>query len=780
MIVGQGATKRLQFFVSRTPSGRRRRVSDALVTSAGAVALALTALAAEPASGAEQAVIDLAATVPGAFAVVWQLVAVVLGTWLLVVLVSAAVCRRWAVLVDVAIGVAVAAALWAVVDTGVGALPGGGRIPVALALAAVAIGCARPHLGRPYRRVGRWLTLLTAVGAVLLGRTTPAGAVVALLVAVTAAGLTHVLVGTEEGRPDPAQVMATLRSVGRPVESFVVSPHQQAGVFVLEGTSGRRLVAARVFGRDAQGTQLAARAWRALWYRGGASVLPTRVQQAEHEAFVTMLAGSHGARVPTVVAVTRTVTGDAVLVLDTSGPPPEHLDADRARSMWRQLDALHAAGLAVRDVDLGRFAVTAGGEVGFGDLSTAGLADADDERLDRVQLLVMTTQEMGQQEALDVAHRSIGDPGLGELVPYLQAAALGPSLRARLRSAEVPVDLDDLRGLVARRAGVESPELARLRRVSIAALVRATLITVAAYSIISLLGGIDLGQLGETLSSAVLGWVLIGLLLGQLPVLSETASTQGASVRRLALGPLVALQSAIGFVKLAVPSTAARVATVVRYFQKQGVPPAEAVSISAIETFAGFLVQVAVLLATLVLGFGSVSLDVETQQAEGTSGLAGGLLILAIAAVVVVVVAFAWPTSRRRILGRVRPWLHQVRTSVVVLRSPARVVALIGGNLASQLLFAAALAACARAFGVDVDLADTLVVYVVASLFGGFMPVPGGIGVMEAALTVGLMAVGVTESAALAAAVTFRIVTFYVPPLWGAAAFRWLERHGYL
>lgn len=51
---------------------------------------------------------------------------------------------------------------------------------------------------------------------------------------------------------------------------------------------------------------------------------------------------------------------------------------------------------------------------------------------------------------------------------------------------------------------------------------------------------------------------------------------------------------------------------------------------------------------------------------------------------------------------------------------------------------------------------------------------------MEAALTVGLMAVGVTESAALAAAVTFRIVTFYVPPLWGAAAFRWLERHGYL
>jgi uncharacterized membrane protein YbhN (UPF0104 family) len=60
------------------------------------------------------------------------------------------------------------------------------------------------------------------------------------------------------------------------------------------------------------------------------------------------------------------------------------------------------------------------------------------------------------------------------------------------------------------------------------------------------------------------------------------------------------------------------------------------------------------------------------------------------------------------------------------------------------------------------------------------MPVPGGIGVMEAALTVGLVAVGAPESAALAAAVTFRIVTFYVPAMWGGAAFRWLEHHGYL
>jgi uncharacterized protein (TIRG00374 family) len=597
---------------------------------------------------------------------------------------------------------------------------------------------------------------------------------------VTAAGLAHVVLGTEEGQPDLDAVAAALRSVGRPVEGLTISPRQRAGVFLAEGTSGGRAVAARVFGRDAQGTQLAARAWRAVWYRGEATVMPTRAQQAEHEAFVMLLGGSHGARVPEVVAVTRTSTGDAVLVLDGPAAPPEHLGAAQVRSLWEQLAALHTAGLAVRDVAPERFALEPDGSVRFGDLSTAGLADADDQRLDRVQLLVMTAHELGAPAALDAARRSLGAAGLGELVPYVQSAALGPSLRARLRRSDEPVDVDDLRDRLADGAGVASPELARLRRVSLGALVRAALITVAAYSVISLLGGIDPDQLGETLSGAAPGWVLLGLVVGQLPVLSETASTQGASVRRLAVGPLVALQVAIGFVKLAVPSTAARLATVVRYFQKQGVPPAEAVSISSIETFAGFLVQVAVLVTTLVLGFGSVSLDLETQQSQGTSGLAAAIVVLVVVASLVAVGALAWPASRPRIVERVRPWWRQVRSSAAVLRSPSRVVALFGGNLATQLLFAAALAACARAFGVDLDLADSLVVYVGASLFGGFMPVPGGIGVMEAALTVGLVAVGVPESAALAAAVTFRIVTFYVPPAWGAIAFRWLDRHQYL
>ena len=46
------------------------------------------------------------------------------------------------------------------------------------------------------------------------------------------------------------------------------------------------------------------------------------------------------------------------------------------------------------------------------------------------------------------------------------------------------------------------------------------------------------------------------------------------------------------------------------------------------------------------------------------------------------------------------------------------------------------------------------------SLLAGIIPVPGGIGVAELGISVGLAAVGLTPEAALATALAFRIATF--------------------
>jgi uncharacterized protein (TIRG00374 family) len=67
-----------------------------------------------------------------------------------------------------------------------------------------------------------------------------------------------------------------------------------------------------------------------------------------------------------------------------------------------------------------------------------------------------------------------------------------------------------------------------------------------------------------------------------------------------------------------------------------------------------------------------------------------------------------------------------------------------------------------------------------ATVFAGLVPVPGGIGVAEAGLTAGLVAVGVDEATAFAVALSHRLATYYLPPIWGYFALRWLNRKAYL
>jgi uncharacterized protein (TIRG00374 family) len=110
-----------------------------------------------------------------------------------------------------------------------------------------------------------------------------------------------------------------------------------------------------------------------------------------------------------------------------------------------------------------------------------------------------------------------------------------------------------------------------------------------------------------------------------------------------------------------------------------------------------------------------------------------------------------------------------------VLRHPRKVVLLLGGNLIAQVMLAIILGVCLRAFGHSASLAALILVNTFVSLFAGFMPVPGGVGVAEAALTAGLIAIGVPEVTAASTAIAYRLATFYLPPLWGGFAMRWMK-----
>jgi hypothetical protein len=151
-----------------------------------------------------------------------------------------------------------------------------------------------------------------------------------------------------------------------------------------------------------------------------------------------------------------------------------------------------------------------------------------------------------------------------------------------------------------------------------------------------------------------------------------------------------------------------------------------------------------------------------------------GVVLLAVVALALV------RRIRRAISDRVRAWWPEVREAVRGLRASNKLGLLIGGSIATEILFAVALGVFANALGYDIGLADLLLINISVSLLASFVPVPGGIGVAEFGLTVGLVAAGMPDEVALATAVLYRVATFYLPPLWGFFAMRWLQRNSLL
>jgi uncharacterized membrane protein YbhN (UPF0104 family) len=89
----------------------------------------------------------------------------------------------------------------------------------------------------------------------------------------------------------------------------------------------------------------------------------------------------------------------------------------------------------------------------------------------------------------------------------------------------------------------------------------------------------------------------------------------------------------------------------------------------------------------------------------------------------------------------------------------------LGGSTLAQLLVIPALGASLHAVGQHVSIATLITVNTLAAIVGGAVPVPGGLGVVEAGLIAGLTSAGVPQDQAVAAVLIQRLFTAYLPGL---------------
>jgi uncharacterized protein (TIRG00374 family) len=290
---------------------------------------------------------------------------------------------------------------------------------------------------------------------------------------------------------------------------------------------------------------------------------------------------------------------------------------------------------------------------------------------------------------------------------------------------------------------------------------------------------IDVSKSFDTVIGADWLWVIMALVLSQLAYVASGVETVGSVSGPLPFGRAVAVEFAKCFSSLA-GGTPAVFATRVRFYQKQGYDASVALGSGAIMTAMSWIAITVLFLVSLPFAWGSIHLEV-TPESAGNAKLVWIILAVVVVVAVVIGLALAVPRLRRLALDKARPKVRDVWGNLrQVAASPLKLALLAGGSFGSQLLVAMTLSVSLRAFEDHLRLPVLIVVITLAGIVGGISPSPGGMGVVEAGMILGLTAAGVSEADATAAVFIQRLFTSYLPPIWGWATLMWMRKREYL
>ncbi len=782
---------------------RRRRGSDGARLAAAVLALVCCLLVIRYDSRIDRAIVQLIHPPPRS--ITWLVTVVYdLGSFgvTIVLLLLPVIARRWVVARDIALSAAGAAAVSGILTLFLGSHGGrpsgivisgyAVRFPVLqIALFMAVATAALPYLSRSLQRLIEVFIALVALATAVGGHGLPLNVLGSLAIGWGATAVVRLIFGSPLGLPSADDVRALLDELGittghvRPAARQVwgVAKYQAAGIDG-DGVPGQR-IGISVYGRDAADAKLLTKAGRFLLYRdSGPSLTLTRLQQVEHEAYLTMRAGQAGVTVPEVIeAGTAGPSNDALLVYRV--PAATTLsDAGAGAIGDATLDDLYRQLLTLRRARIAHGAISGDAILVDRAANTAMLADfrnaisnASPDQLNRdlAGAMAATAAAVGAERAADCAARCLPAEALAGALQHLRKAGLDSALIRSLRGKRGL--LEDVRQRAAAAKSIEVPKLAEPRRVSWPTLIMIIGTLIGGWALVGVL--IDVSQSFDTVIGADWLWVVMAFVLAQLAYVSSAVEGIGSVSGPLPFGRTVAVEVAKAFSALA-GGTAAVFATRVRFYQQQGYDTSVALSSGAIMATASWISTGVLFAVSLPFAWGSLNLDL-TPESGGNSKLVWIILAVVVAVALLLGVALAVPRLRRLAAEKMRPRLRDIWGNLkAVASTPRKLVLLLGGAFGRDLLVAMALSVSLRAFDDHLRLPVLIVVIVLAAMIGGISPSPGGMGVVEAGMILGLTAAGVSEADATAAVFIQRLFTSYLPPIWGWATLVWMRNREYL
>ena len=285
----------------------------------------------------------------------------------------------------------------------------------------------------------------------------------------------------------------------------------------------------------------------------------------------------------------------------------------------------------------------------------------------------------------------------------------------------------------------------------------------------------DVGDSVDALGSANWWWLAVCVVMSIGTYLFAAIALSGGVPEHLPFVPNLAAQMASSFVNRVTPANVGGMALNLRFLQKAGVAPRR--SGDRHRPQRGGRRSRPLAAARHVRGVGGAERhrelpDPVQQQAVGRDrGGAGRRRSDRVDAM----------GATHRAQSRVVKFLRDSLASLITLaHSPAKIAALAGGSIGVSMAYICALAAAVAAFDGGVSFAQVGAVYLGASVIAAAAPTPGGLGAMEAALVAGLTGVGMEPSIAVAAVLSYRLLTYWLPVLPGWLSFHYLERRDFI
>jgi uncharacterized membrane protein YbhN (UPF0104 family) len=654
--------------------------------------------------------------------------------------------------------------------------------------------------GRPRWRTVFWLAVgFYAIASLADAQTTVFSVLITLLLGIACgAGLRYAF-GTMSERPSAIQIAEALGTVGPPVVAmrriWDYSAETRKYAATLRG--GGRLDVT-VFDRDQQAADVFYRLYRRVRLRTQVSrSAPLTVERAmERQALLTYAAEDAGVPTPRLRALIRAGPEAAVIANESHGgttlaelaePPTD----DQLGRVWDVVLRLHsrrvthraltasrillvggergadeqAHGLAPHHADGGRPRSGSGGEVMLLEPGNGDVAASDLQlRLDLAQLLATLALLVGPDRAVSSARKKISGAELAAVAPLLQPVVLHRSTRSAVRRRKDVLPALRKRLLAPAHSGDAAP--VQLERIRLRTLLTLVASVFAAYI---LAGELTKESFGDVLRHANWWWGVTALGLSAATYVGASLSLSGFVLERLRLARTLLVQVATSFVTLVTPAAVGGVALNIRYLRKAGVTPADAAASVGVSQVIAFALHIVLLVIFAAL----------TGTSHAASVRLPGWAYIGLAVLVgLILVILAIPFTRRLLVSRLAPTVSQVIPRLLdIAQQPAKLAEGIGGALLLTACYIGCLAVSVLAFGGSLPFDSIAVVYLTGAAIGSIVPTPGGIGAVEAALTAGLTAAGLTGATAISSVLLFRIVTFWLPVPFGWAALSYLQRH---